>query len=134
MSYFKSQVESLQQPLTIILDALDELSDHGLKLQHWIPEKLPEGVRFIISTSSSDEEVKILPKLKVSSHHKHETLTQCWVDVGPASETTGQHQPNIGPTSRVCSQQTKALNLWWLNVEHLSNIRPTFCVYWGDVG
>ena len=28
-------------------------------------------------------------------------LAQCWVDVGPASQTLGQHQPSIGPTSRV---------------------------------
>ena len=29
---------------------------------------------------------------------KHETLTQCWVDVGPPSTTSAQHQPNIVST------------------------------------
>ena len=33
---------------------------------------------------------------------KHEALAQCWVDVGSASKTLGQRQPNIGPTPRVC--------------------------------
>ena len=33
---------------------------------------------------------------------KHETLNQCWFDVGPSSPTLGQHQINIGSTSRVC--------------------------------
>ena len=32
---------------------------------------------------------------------KHEALIQCWVDVGPASTTLGQHQPNIGLMPRV---------------------------------
>ena len=27
---------------------------------------------------------------------KHETLNQCWADVGPALQTLGQHQPSIG--------------------------------------
>ena len=33
---------------------------------------------------------------------KHEALAQCWADVGPSSTTLAQHQPNIGPTPRVC--------------------------------
>ena len=32
---------------------------------------------------------------------KHEALTQCWVNVGPASATLAQHWTNTGPTSRV---------------------------------
>ena len=28
-------------------------------------------------------------------------LNQCWVDVGPASKTVGQHQPNVGSIYRV---------------------------------
>ena len=30
------------------------------------------------------------------SRCKHETLTRCWCDVGPASQTVDQHQSNIG--------------------------------------
>ena len=33
---------------------------------------------------------------------KHETLAQCWVNVGPSSSTLAQHYPKIGPMSRVC--------------------------------
>ena len=33
---------------------------------------------------------------------KHETLNQCWADVGPAAQTLGQNQPSIGSMSRVC--------------------------------
>ena len=33
---------------------------------------------------------------------KHEALANCWADVGPSSTTLAQHQPNIGPTPRVC--------------------------------
>ena len=33
---------------------------------------------------------------------KHETLNQCWADVGPAAQTLGQHQPSIGSMSCVC--------------------------------
>ena len=32
---------------------------------------------------------------------KHETLNQCWADVGPASQTLGQQQPSIGSMPRV---------------------------------
>ena len=35
-------------------------------------------------------------------HIKHETLNQCWADVGPASQTLGQQQPSIGSMSCVC--------------------------------
>ena len=33
---------------------------------------------------------------------KHETFTQCWLNVGPASKTVDQHWASIGWTSRVC--------------------------------
>ena len=29
-------------------------------------------------------------------HSKHKTLNQCWFNVGPASQTMGQHSPIIG--------------------------------------
>ena len=32
---------------------------------------------------------------------KHETLNQCWRNVGPASKTVAQHHANTGSTSRV---------------------------------
>ena len=33
---------------------------------------------------------------------RHDTSTQCWANVGPASSTLSQHQPSIGWTCRVC--------------------------------
>ena len=39
-------------------------------------------------------------KRRVRSNH--ETLIQCWVDVGLASQTIGWHEPGIGSTSSVC--------------------------------
>ena len=35
-------------------------------------------------------------------HSKHETLNQCWYNVGPTSATLAQHYINIGSASRVC--------------------------------
>ena len=32
----------------------------------------------------------------------HETLTQCWINVGLMSKTVAQHQINIGLTYLVC--------------------------------
>ena len=45
---------------------------------------------------------------------KHGTLTQCWVDVGPASKTFGQHQPNIGSMFDKC----------WASVEDVGPTQP----------
>ena len=33
---------------------------------------------------------------------KHEAFPQCWFDVGPTSQTSDQHQNNIGEMPRVC--------------------------------
>ena len=39
---------------------------------------------------------------RVRSHSsKHDTLTQCWTNVGPASQTVAKHWSNIGTMSRV---------------------------------
>ena len=51
---------------------------------------------------------------------KHETLNQCWVDVGPTSKTVSQHQPNTGAMSCVCWVHAShpfcpALHLTWSN-------------------
>ena len=35
-------------------------------------------------------------------HSEHETFTQSWFNVGPASQTVGKHWTNIGWTSRLC--------------------------------
>ena len=59
---------------------------------------------------------------RVPMPSKHGTLTQCWFDVGLASQTMGQHQTNFGWTSRVflvytlaareCRPTTRCLIVW----------------------
>ena len=46
------------------------------------------------------------PALSIVQAVKHETLTQCWANVGPSSTMLSQHQPCIGLPCRV-----------WRNVE-----------------
>ena len=41
-------------------------------------------------------------RLRQRSPCKHETLNQCWADVGPTSATLAQHQPSIGSMARAC--------------------------------
>ena len=73
--------------------------------------------------------------------NKHETLNQCWVDVGPTSLTVGQHQPNIGSMSRVCWAHVPRWIFWsfqsfWLKcIGHACQIRVKYhsnlalCIY-----
>ena len=53
-----------------------------------------------------------------SPHRKHGTLSQCWFDVGPKSQTLGQHQTNIGSLYPSCwailSWLTAYGHGWWL--------------------
>ena len=42
---------------------------------------------------------------------KREMLTQCWGNVGPASQTVGQHCHSIGLTWRVCWDATDCVDL-----------------------
>ena len=42
---------------------------------------------------------------------KHETLIQCWFNVGPASETVGQHLINIGSASGVCGESERSARM-----------------------
>ena len=54
-----------EQPLVIILDALDQLSPlHGARRLTWLPRTLPRHVKFIVSTLP-DQEYKCFPTLKV---------------------------------------------------------------------
>ena len=64
---------------------------------------------------------------------KHETLTQCWVNVDLSSSTLAQHQPSIGPTSRVCwdepsSTQVKITKSLQCRVHHkLKHLHTVSC-------
>ena len=44
----------------------------------------------------------ILLYISHSTPCEHETLTQCWLDVGPASTTLAQHQAIFGWSPRIC--------------------------------
>ena len=49
---------------------------------------------------------------------KHDTLTQCWVNIGPTSKTAGQHSPSIGSIMyRVCWAGVD----WWAYLLHYNS-------------
>ena len=57
----------------------------------------------MINEPANRDEPSTTPLLKPRSlPSKHETLAQCWVNVGPASKTMGQHHPTLGTTSSLC--------------------------------
>ena len=43
-----------------------------------------------------------VPATRIRPPSKHDTLPQCWANVGPASTTQGQHYPSIESMCRVC--------------------------------
>ncbi len=49
--------------MTIILDSLDQLSDHGAGLQDWIPRKIKKNMKMILS-AIPEEKFKVVPTLK----------------------------------------------------------------------
>ena len=49
-----------------------------------------------------------------SSKREHETFAQRWPNVGPASQTLGQHQANVGQTSRDASRLPSLLTTHYL--------------------
>ena len=78
--------------------------------------------------------------LLLSGYSKHETFTQCWYNVGSASQTLGQHCTKIGWMVRACCRITSYIDrlidkiypskngtntFTWLNNRHKrhSNIR-----------
>ena len=57
-------------------------------------------------------------RLLLSIHRypsKHETFNQCWLSVGPASKTMGQHLANIDSTSRVAGLSERLTKLYLIN-------------------
>ena len=43
-----------------------------------------------------------------NTHSKHDTLTQCWANVGPPSTTLSHHEPSIGSKCRACREKSIA--------------------------
>ena len=80
---------------------------------------------------------------------KHETSTQCWVNVGPPSPTSPQHSPSIGSMYRVCwdgpeqrtsadcpdtgEKRTHSGYIYWKKRNKIkwneSGFRPPLCTY-----
>ena len=54
---------------------------------------MPNNVMAQLSTTS---DVIIIDNLLTLPPIRHETLTQCWCDVGPPSATLAQHEANTG--------------------------------------
>ena len=75
---------------------------------------------------------------------KHDTLTQCWVSVGPPSTTLNQHKRSIGLPCRdqllfppntehlynMCTTSAQRLRRWCNNCPTCTNVIQMFCVYW----
>ena len=51
---FKEKVSRCSD-VTIILDSLDQLSDHGAGLKDWIPKELPSSVTMVISAIPGEQ-------------------------------------------------------------------------------
>ena len=62
-------------------------------LKGLIPSNMPNNVMAQVSTTS---DVYIIDNLLTLPPIRHETLTQCWCDVGPPSATLAQHEANTG--------------------------------------
>ena len=86
------------------------LNQHCFVFVGWIPEKPPR---------------------------KPQTLSQCWYNVGPASETVGQHCTNIGWTYRFAGSPNVRLIMWGARIAwpcaklkwNESGFRPPLCTY-----
>ena len=61
----------------------------------WIITPMGQHLEFAGSAHQDTE-------IGVSLPRKHETVTQCWFNVGPPSTTSGQHWTNIGSMYRLC--------------------------------
>ena len=74
--------------------------------------------------------LQIKDGVTISHPSKHEALAQCWANDGPSSTTLAQHQPNIGPTPRVCwypvlTSGDSHITLWWCQAGRISQVRLT---------
>ena len=58
MVFFLQQVATLEKPLVIILDSLDQLSssNHAHRL-NWLPWQLPPHVRLIVSVLKNEQRI-----------------------------------------------------------------------------
>lgn len=55
-----------EKPLVIFLDSLDQLAvDDGARQMVWLPNKLPENVKMVLSTLP-EEKYEVYPQLRVS--------------------------------------------------------------------
>ena len=60
----------------------------------------------------------------MKSNSKHDTLVQCWVNFGPASQTVAQHSTNIGSLFPICMEsnpniQGEIAHRFWSDVQHI---------------
>jgi len=68
-----------ERPLILFLDALDQLSEaHGARSLIWLPRRLPEGVRVVVSTRREAETFAAVTRLQAEE-----------VELGPMSRKEG---------------------------------------------
>ncbi|XP_060535991.1 NACHT and WD repeat domain-containing protein 2 [Cylas formicarius] len=56
------KASSLQRPMVVILDGLDQARDYSAKEVDWVPAKLPDNIKLIISVSEDSQTYKDLKK------------------------------------------------------------------------
>jgi hypothetical protein len=86
------------RPLIIVLDALDQLSEaHGARSLTWLPRRLPERVRVVVSTRTDAETFPAVKRLQPKeveldkmSREEGEELLRLWLDDAGRKLTDGQ--------------------------------------------
>ena len=69
--------------------------------QRWGHVGLPLSSQCILSVYLSHSFLSVCPALSIEQAVKHETLTQCWANIGPPFTILSQHLPSIGLLCRV---------------------------------
>ena len=64
--------------------------------QHWFNTSCLLGLSLSVCAVVSPSSIHFSPALSMAQAVKHETLTQCWTNVGPPSTTLSQHKPVLG--------------------------------------
>ncbi|XP_063905453.1 NACHT and WD repeat domain-containing protein 2 isoform X2 [Zophobas morio] len=121
----------LQRPLIIILDGIDQVRGYSSKSIEWLPTKLPENIKFVLSVSEgSDFYVQIAKKINQNSFIKMPLLGEAEAK-GILMSSVMQYNHSVNSKIQDCvlkSVQECTLPLyskvlawqtsWWADKEH----------------
>ena len=108
MSHVSQMSQVLKKALPILMENISAMANinhmggesHLLWLplctQRWGHVGLLMSSQCVLSVCLSHSFLSVCPSLFIVQAVKHETLTQCWANVGPLSTTLSQHKPSIG--------------------------------------